>query len=167
VGSVANLFGEPDYTLPDGVTISQVAKRAAAELLGATVYVMPPQSRWADLHAHYANEEMIIVLEGSPTLHTLEGARTLQRGDVVACRRGRRGAHRLTNESDSAVRVLIVSTMNMPEIVEYPEEGETGRVLAMTEPPWSETPYDESKGRLIRVFRRNEGQAIPPDAASN
>jgi uncharacterized cupin superfamily protein len=83
----------------------------------------------------------------------------------VACLRGRRGAHRLTNDSEAAARVLIVSTMNMPEIVEYPEEGDDGQVLAMTEPPWSEAPYDESKGRLIRVFRHNQGQPIPPDTA--
>src|SRR4051794_24744947 len=109
---------------------------------------MEPNSRWADLHAHHANEEMIVVLDGSPTLHTLVGSRQLQPGEVVACLRGRRGAHRLTNESAAAARVLILSTMNMPEIVEYPEEGEDRRVLAMTEPPWSEAAYDDSKGRL-------------------
>lgn len=166
VSDAANLFGEPDFTLPDGVAMKQVGKHADAELLGASVYWLPPQARWADLHVHHANEEMIIVLEGSPTLHTLTGARTLKEGDVVACLRGRRGAHRLTNDSDTGARVLIVSTMNMPEIVEYPEEGEDGRVLAMTEPPWSEEPYDDSRGRLIRVFRRNEGRPIPPDAAA-
>jgi hypothetical protein len=35
--------------------------------------------------------------------------------------------------------------MTMPEIVECLEEGKDGRVLAMTEPPWSEAPYDDSK----------------------
>lgn len=164
VSGGANLFRpEPDFTLPDGVSIIQVAKHAGAELLGATAYLMEAGSRWADLHAHHANEEMIVVLDGSPTLHTLGGSRQLQAGDVVACLRGLRGAHRLTNDSEVAARVLIVSTMNMPEIVEYPEEGEDGRVLAMTEPPWSEKPYDESKGRLIRVFRRSEGKPVPPD----
>jgi hypothetical protein len=64
---------------------------------------------------------------------------------VVACLRGRRGAHRLTNDPAASARVLIVSTMNMPEIVECLEEGKDGRVLAMTEPPWSEAPYDDSK----------------------
>jgi uncharacterized cupin superfamily protein len=162
----ANLSNrEPDFTLPDGVAIVQVGKHAGAELLGATAYALEPGARWADLHVHHANEEMIVVLDGSPTLHTLEGSEELQAGDVVACLRGRQGAHRLTNDSEHPVRVLIVSTMNMPEIVEYPEEGENGRVLAMTEPPWSEAPYDDAKGRLIRVFRRNEGLPVPPDGA--
>jgi uncharacterized cupin superfamily protein len=167
VSNDANVFtDEPDFTLPDGVSIIQVAKRAGAELLGGTVYTMEPGSRWADLHVHHANEELIVVLEGAPTLHTLDGSRDLHAGDVVACLRGRRGAHRLTNDSPASARVLILSTMNMPEIVEYPDEGEDGRVLAMTEPPWSEAPYDDSKGRLIRVFRRNQGQPVPPDTAA-
>jgi uncharacterized cupin superfamily protein len=166
MGDESNLYRpDPDFSLPEGVSIVQVAKHAGAELLGATAYRLPPGSRWADLHVHHANEEMIVVLDGAPTLHTLAGERQLQRGDVVSCLRGRRGAHRLTNDSDVEARVLIVSTMNMPEIVEYPEEGEEGRVLAMTEPPWSEKPYDERKGRLIRVFRRNQGQPVPPDTA--
>jgi uncharacterized cupin superfamily protein len=166
VSADSNAYSEEsDFRLPDGVSIIQVAKRAGAELLGATVYAMEPGSRWGDLHVHHANEEMIVVLDGSPTIHTLDGSRELRAGDVVACLRGRRGAHRLTNDSDTSARVLIVSTMNMPEIVEYPEEGENGRVLAMTEPPWSELPYDEARGRLIRVFRRNQGQPVPPDSA--
>jgi uncharacterized cupin superfamily protein len=166
--SDANVFGnEPDFRLPNGVSILQVAKHAGAELLGATAYVLEAGARWADLHVHYANEEMIVVLEGTPTVYTLDGSRQLQSGEVVACLRGRRGAHRLTNESEVPARVLIVSTTNMPEIVEYPEEGEEGRVLAMTEPPYSEAQYDDSRGRLIRVFRRDQGQPIPPDRAPN
>jgi uncharacterized cupin superfamily protein len=157
---------EPDFTLPDGVSIVQVGKHAGAEILGATAYLLDVGARWADLHVHHANEEMIVVLDGSPTLHTLEGSRQLQPGDVVACLRGRRGAHRLANDSNATARVLIVSTMNMPEIVEYPEEGDDGRVLVMTEPPWSDAPYDDSKGRLIRVFRRSEGRPVPPDSGS-
>jgi uncharacterized cupin superfamily protein len=76
VSADANLFSpEPDYRVEDGVSIIQIAKRAGPELLGATVYVIQPGSRWADLHVHYANEEMIVVLDGSPTLHTLDGSR--------------------------------------------------------------------------------------------
>jgi uncharacterized cupin superfamily protein len=164
VSSASFLAPEPDFRLPEGVSIVQVGRHAGAELLGATAYLLESGARWADLHVHHANEEMIVVVEGSPTVHTLDRSRQLRPGDVVACLRGRRGAHRLTNDSDQTARVLIISTMNMPEIVEYPEEGESGRVLAMTEPPWSDAPYDESRGRLIRVFRRDDGKPVPPDA---
>ncbi len=145
-----------------GVGMLSVARDAGSELLGATVYELQPGARWADLHVHYANEEMIVVLAGRPTLFTLDGERELATGEVVACPRGRPGAHRLENRSEEPARVLIVSTMLMPEVVEYPERGD---VFVMTEPPFSEgTPEGAERGRLLRVFERAEGRPVPPDA---
>ena len=144
-----------------GVGVLGIGRDAGSELLGATVYELDPGARWADLHVHYANEELILVLDGRPTLHTLEGSRELDRGEVYACPRGRRGAHRIENRSDEPARVLIVSTMEMPEVVEYPEEG---RVFVMTEPPYTDAPGDESVGRLLRVFTTAEGRPVPPDS---
>ena len=137
VSGDANVFGEDfDLTLPSGVSMCSFGGRAGMELLGATVYELQPGARWANLHVHYANEELIVVLGGNPTLHTLDGSRELRPGDLIACPRGQKGAHRLENASDEPARVLIVSTMVMPEIVEYPEEG---RVFVMTEPPYTDT----------------------------
>ena len=45
-------------------------------------------------------------------------------GEVVSCPAGPDGAHRLTNDTDEPVRVLIVSTMHAPDINEFPETGE-------------------------------------------
>ncbi|MBD0329325.1 MAG: cupin domain-containing protein [Thermoleophilia bacterium] len=146
-----------------GASAAAVGRRAGAERLGATVYELLPGARWADLHVHYANEELIVVLAGTPTLHMLEGSRRLERGDVVACLRGRRGAHRLENASDEVARVLIVSTMVMPEVVEYPERPNGGGVFVMTEPPFTGAPLDESRGRILRVFERDAGFPVPPD----
>jgi uncharacterized cupin superfamily protein len=147
-----------------GVSMAAVGARAGTELLGGTVYELQPGTRWADLHVHYANEELIVVLAGTPTVHTLEGSRRLEPGEVVACPRGRRGAHRLQNESDAVARVLILSTMLMPEVVEYPERPNGGGVFVMTEPPWTNAPLDEARGRLLRVFERDAGSPVPPDA---
>lgn len=160
--SGANVYGaQPDFELPAGVSVISVGKRAGTEQLGATVYALQPGARWADLHLHHANEELIVVLAGTPTLHTLEGERRLETGETVACLRGRRGAHRLENASEEVARVLIVSTMLMPEVVEYPEQD---RVFVMTEPPWSDEPYDAAKGRIVRSFSRADGRPVPPDA---
>ncbi len=137
--------------------------RAGTELLGATVYELEPGARWADLHVHYANEELIIVVAGTPTVHTLDGSRTLAPGDVVACPRGRRGAHRLENRSEEVARVLIVSTMVMPDVVEYPERPDGAGVFVMTEPPYTGAALDEARGRILRVFRLDDGTPVPPD----
>jgi uncharacterized cupin superfamily protein len=67
---------------------------------------------------------MLVVIAGCPTLDTGSETRALFAGEVVACPAGRDGAHRLTNETDEPVRVLIVSTMHAPDINEFPETGE-------------------------------------------
>jgi len=142
--------------------MASITRPAGAELLGATVYELEPGAKWADLHIHYANEEMIVVLAGAPTLHTLEESRELSAGEVVVCLRGRRGAHRLENASDELVRVLIVSTMVMPEILEYPEQD---HVFVMTEAPYTESANDPVQhGRILRVFDRAQGRPVPPDS---
>jgi uncharacterized cupin superfamily protein len=157
----ANVYGSDwDFT-HGGVGMASVTKPGGAELLGATVYELEPGARWADLHLHYANEELIVVLAGAPTLHSLDGSRVLAAGEVVLCRRGRAGAHRLENASDAPTRVLIVSTMLMPEVVEYPERG---HVFVMSEPPYTAGLHDPAEhGRLLRVFEVEAGQPVPPD----
>jgi uncharacterized cupin superfamily protein len=45
----------------------------------------------------------------------------------VACfRRGKEGYHQVRNETDEPVRVLMLSTLIAPEIVEYPDSGKLG-----------------------------------------
>ena len=102
---------------------SRVGRQARAEKLGASVFELVPGSSSFPLHVHHANEELLVVLAGTPTLRTLEGGRELSPGDVVAFPSGPRGAHRIDNRSDSPVRFLIVSTMISPEVNEYPDSG--------------------------------------------
>jgi len=158
----ANVYTDEWDVNRDGAASAFLGRRAGADIVGLATYELQPGARRGELHVHYANEEMIVVLSGTPTLHTLEGSRVLARGEVVACRRGRAGAHRLENGSPDVARVLIFSTNLMPEIVEYPER-ET--LFAMTEQPWTAGVHDpESYGRVLRVFRREDGRPVPPDA---
>ena len=155
------LSSEFEYELNGVGILSVIGAAGGAELLGATVYELAPGARWADLHVHYANEEALVVLAGTPTLYTLEGSRELPVGEVVTFPRGRRGAHRIENHGSEPARVLIVSTMNMPELVEYPERG---TVFVMTEPPFGPGRHDpDEHGRVLRVFERGAGRAVPPD----
>ena len=56
----------------------------------------------------------------------MEGAeRELEPGEVVACPAGPRGAHRIDNRGDEPVRFLVVSTMNAPEVNDYPDSNKT------------------------------------------
>lgn len=111
---------------------SQVGSSAGGENLGVSLYEIEPGNSSAPYHWHAANEEMVIVLSGTPTLRTPEGERELAEGEVVAFRRGEEGAHKLTNHSDAPVRVLIVSEMNEPEVAVYPD---SGKVMARQQAP--------------------------------
>jgi uncharacterized cupin superfamily protein len=119
---------------------SRIGRQAGSEKLGASLYEVPPGASSFPLHVHYANEEMIVVLAGSLVLRSLdEEVRELGPGDVIACPVGPRGAHRLDTRGDEPARVLIVSTMNAPEVNDYPDSNKT---WVRTYPPGA-TPGDD------------------------
>jgi uncharacterized cupin superfamily protein len=103
---------------------ARLGRQAGARDLGASLFEIPPGAATFPLHAHFANEELLVVLAGTLTLTGPSGAtRQLAPGEIVACPAGRAGAHRLDNEGAEPARVLIVSTMKAPEINEMLEDG--------------------------------------------
>ena len=91
-----------------------------SDSLGATVYELDPGD-FVVYHFHHAADEMLIVLDGRPTLRTPDGERQLERGEVVVFPVGPDGAHALRNESDAVVRYVMASSLGSPEVVEYPD----------------------------------------------
>src|SRR4051812_47864423 len=125
---MANVF-EPEWDAerdaePFRWSRARLGRQAGARDLGASLFEVPPGAATFPLHAHYANEELLIVVAGRPTLTTGDGERELAPGEVVAFPAGREGAHRLDNRSGEPFRVLLVSTMRAPEINEMFETGE-------------------------------------------
>ena len=86
-----------------------VGAHIGAELIGGSMYELEPGNRLWPYHTHHANEEWMIVLRGEPTLRTHEGEQTLREGDVVAFPRGKEGFHQVRNETDTPIRVLMLS----------------------------------------------------------
>ena len=103
-----------------------IGRRLGAELIGASMSELEPGDRLWPYHTHHSNEEWLVVLRGEPTLRTPEGGRQLREGDVVCFRRGKEGAHQVANRTDSPVRVLMLSTLIRPDIVEYLDSGKVG-----------------------------------------
>ena len=103
-----------------------VGARIGAELIGGSMYELEPGDRLWPYHTHHANEEWVVVLRGQAMLRTPEGERTLSEGDVVCFPRGKEGAHQVRNETDSAIRMLMLSTLIAPDIVEYLDSGKVG-----------------------------------------
>ena len=103
-----------------------VGARLGAELIGGSLYELDPGDRLWPYHTHHANEEWLIVVRGTPTLRTPDGEQELREGDVACFRRGPDGAHQVSNRTESPVRVLMLSTLLAPEIVEYLDTGKIG-----------------------------------------
>ena len=140
-----------------------IGRQVGAERLGASLFALSPGQAAYPLHYHLGNEEMLVVIAGSPSLRTLEGERTLEPGEIVSFPRGESGAHQVLNRSDSEARVLLISEMNAPEVVVRPE---SGKLSAFGRPPGG-------RGEGIhRVFYERdeapfwEGEDPPPPAGS-
>jgi uncharacterized cupin superfamily protein len=103
-----------------------VGERVGAELIGASVYEIEPGQKTFPYHWQYVEEELLIVLDGEPTLRTPEGERRLTRGDAVVFRRGPEGAHLVRNDTVDPVRILMLSTPSQLEIAEYPDSDKIG-----------------------------------------
>jgi uncharacterized cupin superfamily protein len=100
-----------------------VGHHIGAELIGGSMYELEPGDKLWPYHTHHGNEEWMIVLRGEPTLRTPAGEEQLREGDVVAFPRGKDGFHQVRNATDSPIRVLMLSTLREPDVVEYPDSG--------------------------------------------
>ena len=99
--------------------------RIGAQKLGYNLTVVPPGKRAWPFHNHRVNEEMFFVLEGEGEVRIGDDSFPVRKGDLIACPPGGpETAHQLANTSaDQDLKVLSVSTMEYPEIVEYPDTG--------------------------------------------
>jgi uncharacterized cupin superfamily protein len=105
---------------------ARLGRQAGCEHLGASLFEIPPGQATFPYHAHLGNEELLIVVRGTPHLRTPDGWRELREGEVVAFPRGEGGAHQVHNRGDEPARVLILSEMNAPEVTLYPDSGKFG-----------------------------------------
>lgn len=105
---------------------ARIGRQAGAEKLGASLWELPPGEAAYPYHWHVAEEELLIVWQGAPSLRTPDGWRELEEGEVVAFPAGEQGAHQVANRTDAPVRFLAFSTMPDAEVVVYPDAGKLG-----------------------------------------
>jgi uncharacterized cupin superfamily protein len=104
----------------------RVGERLRGEKMGATLYELPPGMKSFPYHWHRGIEELLVVLDGTPTLRTPEGERQLERGDMVSFPRASEGAHKLWNDTDEPVRFVMLSTAVEYDVVHYPDSDKVG-----------------------------------------
>jgi len=116
-----------------------VGQAIGAQKLGSRLVVVPPGKRAWQFHLHHANEEMFVILTGTGTLRYGEDRFPLREGDVVAAPPGTGKAHQIVNDSDSELSYLAISTMEQPEVAEYPDSDKIGVIAGA---PPGRHPYE-------------------------
>jgi len=102
---------------------ARLARGTAARKLGASYDVLEPGRRGCPYHLHHAQEEMFVVLEGAGTLRVAGEMLPIRTGDVIFVPAGPDYPHQILNTSDAPLKYLSISTMEQPEICEYPDSG--------------------------------------------
>ncbi len=105
---------------------ARISRQAGSERLGLSLWELPAGQAAYPYHFHYTEEEMVLVLQGTPSLRTPAGLRELAEGEVVCFPRGEGGGHQLFNHTGQTVRFLSFSTSGDPDIVIYPDSGKLG-----------------------------------------
>jgi uncharacterized cupin superfamily protein len=129
--AVFNLFGEQHWDEANDRAgyahhATAVGKRLGADLLGGTLYELPPGEKTWPYHYELGCEEWLIAVSGNPTLRTPEGEQELAPGDVAVFPEGPDGAHQVINRSDEACRVLLLSSKSPVAVVHYPDSKKVG-----------------------------------------
>lgn len=106
--------------------LGPIAPHIGARRLGYNVTRLQPGKTAFPYHFHHGNEEMFVILEGSGRLRQNGQEYPLRRGDVIACPPGPESAHQITNDSDAELVYLAISTVDSPEVVEYPDSNKYG-----------------------------------------
>ena len=126
-----NLFAASDWEQDhdrDGYRhkLTAFGKRLGAELLGGSLYELPPGEKTWPYHYEQGCEEWALVVSGRPTLRSPEGEQQLEPGDVVVFPEGPAGAHQISNGTDEPVRVVLLSSKSPLAVVHYPDSRKVG-----------------------------------------
>lgn len=123
---------EWDGTDPEGYRagMDRMGPRLGASRLGGSIYELPPGQSICPYHYEYAEEEWLLVLTGVATVRHHEGADALRAGDLVCFPTGPEGAHKVTNDTEETVRVLMLANVQWPSVCVYPDSDKVGAFMA-------------------------------------
>jgi uncharacterized cupin superfamily protein len=105
---------------------ARIGYELGTELIGASLWEVPPGEAAYPYHFHYADEELVIVLSGRPSLRTPEGIRELEEGQALRFPLGEEGAHQILNRTEEPATFLAISSHGRPDVVVYPDSDKIG-----------------------------------------
>jgi uncharacterized cupin superfamily protein len=105
---------------------ARIGYELGSELIGCSLWEVPPGEAAYPYHYHHADEELIVVLAGRPTLRTDTDVRELAEGEVIRFPLGPEGAHQIINRTAEQVTFLAISSSGRPDLVVYPDSDKIG-----------------------------------------
>lgn len=109
--------------------VGSMGNEIDARQIGCRLMIVPPGKCGYPYHHHRSNEEMFYIIEGTGKYRFGDQEYIVKAGDVVtAPAGGKETAHQIVNNSDYPLKYLAMSTMNDPDVIEYPETGKVGVV---------------------------------------
>ncbi len=105
---------------------ARIGYELGTELIGTSLWELPPGEAAYPYHFHYSDEELVIVLSGRPSLRTPDGVRELKEGEAVGFPLGEGGAHQILNHTDKPATFLALSSNGRTDIVVYPDSDKIG-----------------------------------------
>ena len=92
-----------------------------AQRLGYQVVKLPPGARFCPVHAEFSEEELFVVLDGTPSIRTTKETLRCRPGDFIAFPVGPDHAHQVLNESASEATLLLLGEYAKTAVTYYPE----------------------------------------------
>lgn len=125
-----------------------LGQATGGQKIGCSLYQVPPGKTAFPFHLHQRNEEAIYILAGEGTLRIGAARVPVSAGDYVAFPLNGE-AHQLLNTSAADITYLAISTLEYPEIGEYPDSDKLAVFTGRTAP-------DNPRPNLRRVFRNGD-----------
>ena len=118
---------------------SPLGKRTGLTRIGVHHEIVPPGRRTSFPHAEADEDELVYVIEGTPTAWVDGETFEMKEGEAIGFPRGTGIAHTIFNDTDGPVRLLVIGEASKPEHrIHYPLHAERNRAIGARH--WSDVP---------------------------
>lgn len=102
---------------------ARLAKFVGISQFGVNHVTLKPGAFSANRHWHEAEDELVYVISGSPSLYDENGKHQLTAGDIIGFSAGEPNAHHIVNDSDQDAIIMVVGSRRPgQETIHYPDD---------------------------------------------
>ena len=118
-------------------------KRVSGTDLGASLYELPSGQKTFPYHYELGNDELLVVVSGTPTLRDPEGEHQLRSPATASSFRvAPKAPIRSSIRRSEPARVLLVSNLRLPRAAAQPD---SGKLMIRWGPDWDESLWFKRK----------------------